>query len=144
LYTRVETRATEGLKHRARRVSKSLSMAPLRALHLAQLVLGVHALVALFVVFGMSVVPVGAAQRWTFVRGFSFRAVHLGIVLIIALQKVLGATCFLSVWEFELLDAAGGAATRMPALQAFTNAPPLERSNSSTPESSKVPVGEPP
>jgi len=95
-------------------------MDQLRALHLAQLVLGVHALVALFVVFGMIVVPVGAAQRWTFVRGFSFRAVHLGIVLIIALQKVLGATCFLSVWEFELLDAAGGAATRMPALQAFT------------------------
>lgn len=90
-----------------------------RALHLAQLVLTVHALVALFVVAGMIVIPLGARIGWPFVYSIWWRGVHLGIVILIALQKVLGQTCFLSVWEFELLDRAGGAAGQMPVAQSL-------------------------
>lgn len=90
-----------------------------RALHLAQLVLTVHALIALFVVFGMIVIPLGARIGWRFVYSIWWRSAHLGIVILIALQKVLGQTCFLSVWEFDLLDRAGRAAGQMPAAQSL-------------------------
>ncbi|HET9343868.1 MAG TPA: DUF2784 family protein [Candidatus Eremiobacteraceae bacterium] len=89
-----------------------------RALHLAQLVLTVHALIASFVVFGMIAIPLGARLGWPFVYSIWWRGAHFGIVILIALQKVLGQTCFLSVWEFDLLDRAGRAAGQMPAAQA--------------------------
>lgn len=88
-----------------------------RALHLAQLVLTVHAFVALFVIFGMVVVPIGACRGWPFVRVLWWRALHAFVVLAIAAQKAAGATCFLSVWEFDLVDRAGAAAAREPLAQ---------------------------
>jgi len=90
-----------------------------RALALAQIVLTIHALVALFVVFGMIAIPLGARLGWPFVNSIRWRRVHLGVVILIAFQKVLGQTCFLSVWEFDLLDRAGIAAEHMPAAQAL-------------------------
>lgn len=94
-------------------------MLPERALHLAQLVLTVHAFVALFVILGITVVPVGARRDWAIVRSLPWRSAHLGVVAIIALQKAAGATCFLSVWEFDLLDEAGPAAQHMPVAQTL-------------------------
>jgi len=90
-----------------------------RALALAQSVLTIHALVALFVVFGMIAIPLGARLRWPFVYSIWWRSAHLGIVILIALQKVLGQTCFLSVWEFDLLDRAGRSVEHMPAAQSL-------------------------
>jgi hypothetical protein len=90
-----------------------------RALALAQFVLTVHAIVALFVVLGMIAIPLGARLRWPIVYSIWWRGAHLGIVILIALQKVLGQTCFLSVWEFDLLDRAGRAAGQMPAAQSL-------------------------
>jgi len=94
-------------------------MADERALHLAQLVLTIHALVALFVIVGMVAIPLGARLGWPIVYSMSWRGAHLAIVILIALQKVLGQTCFLSVWEFDLLDRAGLAVAGMPASQAL-------------------------
>ena len=94
-------------------------MAEDRALHLAQLVLTIHALVALFVVVGMVAIPLGARLGWGFVNSIWWRSAHLGVVILIALQKVLGQTCFLSVWEFDLLDRAGLAVGHMPAAQSL-------------------------
>jgi len=90
-----------------------------RALALAQSILTIHALVALFVVFGMIAIPLGARLAWPFVHSIWWRSAHLGIVFLIALQKVLGQTCFLSVWEFDQLDRAGRAAEHMPAAQSL-------------------------
>ena len=90
-----------------------------RALHLAQLVLTVHALIALLVVFGMIAIPLVARIGWPLVYSVWWRGAHLGIVILIALQKVLGQTCFLSVWEFDLLDRAGRAAGQLPAAQSL-------------------------
>ena len=98
-------------------VELATKMAGDRALHLAQLVLTVHALVALFVVAGMIAIPLGARLGWPFIYSIWWRSAHLGIVVLIALQKVLGQTCFLSVWEFGLLDRAGLAAEHMPGAQ---------------------------
>jgi len=86
---------------------------------LAQLVLTIHALVALFVIFGLVAIPLGGQLGWSFVRSIWWRSAHLGVVIIVALQKVVGATCFLSVWEFDLLDRAGLATRQMPAEQSL-------------------------
>jgi hypothetical protein len=90
---------------------------PERALHLAQLVLAVHLCVASFVVFGLVAIPLGAARGWPFVHALAWRAPHLAVVMVIALQKVLGRTCFLGVWEEDYLNAAGSAAQHMPLAQ---------------------------
>lgn len=95
------------------------SMSEQNALHLAQAVLTIHALVALFVIFGLVAILFGARLAWPFVYSIGWRSAHLGVVAIIAVQKVAGATCFLSVWEFDLLDRAGYAAQQMPAAQSL-------------------------
>jgi uncharacterized protein DUF2784 len=87
------------------------------ALHLAQAVLGAHFLIAAFVVAGMIAIPLGARFGWAPAYALGWRTLHLGTASIIAAQKVLGFTCFLSVWEFDLMDRAGAAAASLPALQ---------------------------
>jgi len=62
--------------------------------------------IAGFVIFGMIAVPLGAARGWPFVTAFAWRAAHALAAAAIALQKVLGQTCFLSVWEFRLMERA--------------------------------------
>lgn len=89
------------------------------ALHLAQLVLTIHAFVALFVIFGLVAIPLGARLGWAFVYSIGWRSAHLGVVALIALQKTGGGTCFLSVWEFDLLDRAGLAVQQMPEAQSL-------------------------
>jgi len=86
------------------------------ALHLAQAVLAVHFVVAAFVVIGMIAIPIGGRLAWPPVFVLGWRLAHLGTVAIIAAQKLLGQTCFLSVWEFELMDRAGQAATSLPVI----------------------------
>ena len=94
-------------------------MSPETALHVAQLVLAAHMAVALFVIFGLVAIPLGAIRHWAFVFGFGWRAAHLGTASLIALQKVLGQTCFLSVWEFNLLDRANLAHPHIPIIHAW-------------------------
>ena len=94
-------------------------MSPESALHLAQLVLAVHMAIAVFVIFGLVAVPLGLVFRWPFIFGFAWRLTHLGAAFSIARQKVLGKTCFLSIWEFNLLDRASQAHERIPALHAL-------------------------
>ena len=94
-------------------------MNPSTALHLAQFVLAVHMAIALFVIFGLLAVPLGMLFRWPFIFGFAWRLTHLGAASSIAVQKVMGKTCFLSVWEFNLLDQANQGHERIPAFHAL-------------------------
>lgn len=86
------------------------------ALHLAQVVLAVHFCIAAFVVFGMMAIPLGARSGWAWATAPAWRAGHAVIVLLIAVQKFAGQTCFLSVWEFKLLDAAASGGASPPPL----------------------------
>jgi Protein of Unknown function (DUF2784) len=92
---------------------------PETALHVAQIVLALHMAIALFVIFGMVAIPIGALRHWPPVFGFGWRFAHLAVVLGIAVQKLLGQTCFLSVWEFNLLDRASQAHARVPLIHAW-------------------------
>ena len=66
---------------------------------LADLVLVLHALVALFIVGGFLAIWVGAGLSWTWVRERRFRFVHLAAIGIVALLAALDIPCPLTVLE---------------------------------------------
>jgi hypothetical protein len=83
-----------------------MSAALLRTI--ASVVLYAHFTVILFNVFWLVAVPLGAWRGWTFVRSFGWRAAHLISLAVVALQAVAGSLCFLTIWQDDLLIAAGG------------------------------------
>ena len=74
---------------------------------LADLILFLHAGVIVFVVGGLILIAIGGARGWRWMRGLTFRLVHLATVVFIALQAWLGELCPLTVWEQWLRRRAG-------------------------------------
>lgn len=88
-------------------------------LMLAQAVLAIHIAAAAFIVFGLVVIPLGARCRWAFVHGFSWRVLHVAVLGTVAVQKLLGQTCFLSVWENNLLDRVDQRRYHIPVIHTW-------------------------
>jgi hypothetical protein len=88
---------------------------------LATAVLLFHLLVVLFNVFGMIVIPLGAWRGWVFVRVWWWRALHVAILMLVAVQGVLGRACFLSLWQSALQRWAGEGASDAPFVARFIN-----------------------
>jgi hypothetical protein len=65
----------------------------------ADALLLVHFLIAAFVVAGLVLVWLGAALGWRWVRNPWFRYAHLGAIVFVAGEGVLGVACPLTVWE---------------------------------------------
>jgi hypothetical protein len=86
---------------------------------LAALVLALHVGIILFNLFGLVVIPLGAWRGWRFVRIFWWRALHLAILGIVALQAVLQRACFLTLWQSDLLARAGETASREPLIERW-------------------------
>ncbi|HRO28516.1 MAG TPA: DUF2784 domain-containing protein [Luteimonas sp.] len=82
-------------------------MSPGLAAVLADAILALHVGVVGFVVLGTGAILVGGPRGWGWVRGFSFRATHLALMLVIALQAWLGRLCPLTTWEQALRNRAG-------------------------------------
>ena len=94
---------------------------------LADAVVVVHFSIVLFVVTGVPLVYLGVALRWTWVRSWHWRVVHLGAVLFIAAESLLGIACPLTVWEDALRGrrpSAGGFIERWIDRLLFYDAPP--------------------
>jgi hypothetical protein len=68
----------------------------------ADAIVVVHFLIVLFVLAGVPLVYVGVALRWAWVRSWRWRVVHLGAILFIAAESLLGIACPLTVWEYAL------------------------------------------
>ena len=83
----------------------------------ASAVLYLHFAVVVFNVFWIVAIPLGAWLGWTFIRSFWWRAAHLIVLAVVALQAVVGALCFLTIWQDALLRAAGGAARDTPLIE---------------------------
>jgi hypothetical protein len=66
---------------------------------LADVLLVVHFGVALFIVVGLLLVWLGVALHWPFVRNPWFRFLHLGAILFVAGEAILGVACPLTIWE---------------------------------------------
>jgi uncharacterized protein DUF2784 len=86
---------------------------------LADLVLALHLGVIAFNVFGLIAIPLGALVGWRFVRIFWWRALHVGILGIVALQALAGRACFLTDWHAALVRAAGGTESNAPLIERF-------------------------
>lgn len=89
-------------------------------LALADVVLLVHLGIIAFNVFGLIVIPLGAWRRWHFVRIFWWRALHLAILAVVALQALLDRVCFLTIWQAELLPP-GARAAPTPLIARWIN-----------------------
>lgn len=88
---------------------------------LALAVLAVHVAIIAFNVFGLIVIPLGAWRGWAFVRGFGWRAVHLALLFVVALQALFGRACFLTLWQAALEQNAGQAASREPLIARWVD-----------------------
>lgn len=93
------------------------STAPL----LTDAILAIHLVIVVFNLFGLIVVPLGAWRGWTFVRGFWWRASHLAAMAVVAVQALMGRSCFLTLWQSRLLEQAGVDAYRQPLIVTWTN-----------------------
>ena len=72
---------------------------------LADAVLVVHVLFVLFVVGGFALILAGA-RRWGWVHNRAFRIAHLGAIVFVAVETLLGFTCPLTLWE-DVLRSTG-------------------------------------
>jgi hypothetical protein len=73
---------------------------------LADVILAAHLAIVLFNLFGLVAVPLGALCGWRFVRIRWWRALHLALLAVVALQAALGRACVLTLWQAELEGAA--------------------------------------
>jgi hypothetical protein len=69
---------------------------------LADAIVVVHFLIVLFVLAGVPLVYLGVALRWAWVRRWHWRLLHLGAILFIAAESLLGIACPLTAWEYAL------------------------------------------
>ncbi|MCI0377380.1 MAG: DUF2784 domain-containing protein [Gemmataceae bacterium] len=60
-----------------------------------------------FVVLGQLFILFGILFRWSWIRNFWFRAIHLGMILIVAAESLGGLMCPLTTWENKLRVLAG-------------------------------------
>jgi hypothetical protein len=92
---------------------------------LADIVVGVHLLIVLFILLGVPLVYLGAALHWTWVRSRPWRMLHLGAILFVAAESLLGIMCPLTVWEDTLRGGpvAGGFIERSIDRVIFYDAP---------------------
>jgi len=68
----------------------------------------IHALVVAFVIGGTVYIWIGARRHWSGVRAPLFRYTHLGVMVFVAAEALLGLVCPLTRWE----DALRGEASR--------------------------------
>jgi Protein of Unknown function (DUF2784) len=87
----------------------------------ADAVLAFHLAVVLFNVFGLVAIPLGAWRGWAFVRVFWWRALHVAILALVAVQAVLGQVCVLTNWQAALLRRAGESASDAPLIARLVN-----------------------
>ena len=77
---------------------------------LADLMVVLHGIYVLFVVGGALAVIIGCMVHKSWARSVVFRLIHLGAILIVAIQEMLGLSCPLTIWEYQLREAAGQTA----------------------------------
>ena len=65
----------------------------------ADALLVLHFAIAAFILAGLILVWVGAAAGWGWVRNPWFRYAHLGAIVFVAGEAVLGFACPLTIWE---------------------------------------------
>jgi hypothetical protein len=83
------------------------ALAPDTAARLADLLLLLHASIAVAVIVLLPLVLIGGRRGWQWVRRRWLRLLHLVAIGVIAAQAWLGELCPLTVWEQALRQRAG-------------------------------------
>lgn len=65
----------------------------------ADALLVLHFTLAAFIAGGLLLVWIGAAAQWAWVRNPWFRYAHLGAIVLVAAEGLLGYACPLTMWE---------------------------------------------
>ena len=65
----------------------------------ADALLVLHFVIVAFIVGGLILVWIGAAAGWAWIRNPWFRYAHLGAIVFVAGEAVLGYACPLTIWE---------------------------------------------
>ncbi len=76
---------------------------------LADCVMVVHFAYVAFVVVGLLLIVLGVLLGWNWVRGFTFRLLHLAAIGLVVAEAILGVVCPLTTWERGLRTLAGQA-----------------------------------
>lgn len=76
-------------------------------LFLANIILGLHILVVFFVVLTIPFVFIGPYFKWSLVRNFWLRIMHLVCIFVVMLQAWFGVICPLTILEIWLRKQAG-------------------------------------
>ncbi|MCZ6473006.1 MAG: DUF2784 domain-containing protein [SAR324 cluster bacterium] len=74
---------------------------------LANIVVVLHLLYAAFVVSGFLAIPAGWTLGWGWVRGRTYRLLHLAATAFVGLQAAIGMVCPLTTLEYHLRRTAG-------------------------------------
>jgi hypothetical protein len=82
---------------------------------LADIILIIHFLFVLFVVGGLPLIWIGAWIRARFVRNLPFRLAHIGAILFVVVESLLGMVCPLTWME----DALRGTETESGFIQRW-------------------------
>ena len=69
---------------------------------IADAILVVHFGIVLFIVGGLVAVWIGAALGWRWIRNPWFRYAHLGAIVVVAGEALVGMACPLTLWEDAL------------------------------------------
>ena len=77
---------------------------------LADVTVVFHLAYASFIVLGLVAILLGIVRRWSWIRNFWFRLVHLLMMGTVAAETCCGIPCPLTVWENRLRTLAGEAA----------------------------------
>jgi len=73
----------------------------------ADAILVIHWAFVAFVILGLLVTLLGGALNWRWVKRPTFRFIHLGCIVFVTGQAMLGRICPLTIWENELRWRAG-------------------------------------
>lgn len=74
---------------------------------LADLIVAVHVGYVFTIIFGMLFIVIGWIFRWQASRNVIFRTIHLAMITIVVIEALIGMTCPLTDWEYQLRRAAG-------------------------------------
>ena len=75
----------------------------------ADAILLLHVLFVAFVLVGLTLIFVGNALAWSWVRNPWFRIAHLAAIGVVVIQSWFGVICPLTTWEMALRSRAGDA-----------------------------------
>ena len=69
---------------------------------LADIIAIIHLGYVIFVILGFILILAGIFLKWKWIRNLWFRMIHLGAIVAVALEALVGINCPLTVLEFSL------------------------------------------